>query len=179
MKKTASERIKRLCSGIDERSGIYFFYRTDEEGIKYAYVGQAKNLLDRCANHLMGYQSIDLSIKKHGLFNSKNPCGWKLKCVYCNEADLDNAEKMYIKNVALLGYQLRNKTSGGQGEGKVGIAENRPSKGYRDGIAQGRKNCIKEVSIFFEKYLDYSIKGKPNKIKERKFEEFKEMLNGE
>ena len=176
MKKTARERIKRLCSGINEYPGIYIFYRTDEEGFRYAYVGQAKNLLERCSNHLMGYQSIDLSIKKHGLFNSKNPYGWRLRTIACGEKDLDTAEKTYIKNVALAGYQLRNKTSGGQGEGKTGIADNKPSKGYRDGLAQGYKNCLRDVMVYFDKYLDFVIKGTPNKIKERKIIEFSELL---
>ena len=178
MKKTARERIKRLCSSINEYPGIYIFYRTDEEGFRYAYVGQAKNLLERCSNHLMGYQSIDLSIKKHGLFNSKNPYGWRLRIIACGEKDLDTAEKTYIKNVALAGYQLRNKTSGGQGEGKVGINDNKPSKGYRDGLEQGYKNCLRDVMVYFDKYLDFVIKGTPNKIKERKIIEFGELLNG-
>ena len=44
----------------------------DEEGIKYAYIGQAKHILTRLAQHLTGYQHIDLSIRKHGLYSNRN-----------------------------------------------------------------------------------------------------------
>ena len=54
---------------LDERSGIYFLIRKDENGFKYAYIGQAKHILTRLASHLIGYQHIDLSLKKHGLFD--------------------------------------------------------------------------------------------------------------
>lgn len=54
-------------------------------------------------------------------------------------SELDKWEQHYIKMYADNGYQLRNKTSGSQGAGKAKIDEYRPSKGYRDGIEQGRK----------------------------------------
>lgn len=73
---------------------------------------------------------------------------------------------------------MLNKTSGGQGEGKYGIAPNKPSKSYRDGIAQGEKNIKRQIAILFEKYLDVTIKGSSNKIKERKLAEFQEFLKG-
>jgi hypothetical protein len=43
-------------------------------------------------------------------------------------------------------------------------------------LKQGRKNAVREVKVFFDKYLDYSVKGVSNKIKERKYNEFKEWL---
>jgi hypothetical protein len=46
-------------------------------------------------------------------------------------------------------------------------------------LKQGRKNAVREVKVFFDKYLDFSIKDKPTKIKERKYNEFKEWLNDE
>ena len=52
--------------------------------------------------------------------------------------------KKYRDALADGGYQLRNKTSGSQGEGKSQIAEYKAVKGYRDGLEQGRKNLAKE-----------------------------------
>lgn len=160
---------------ISDDSGIYVLTRREDE-FKYAYVGQAKHVLTRLAQHLDGYQHIDLSLKKHGLFSQENVSGWSLWTVNVPEEELDYWERHYIKYCADKGYQLRNKTSGGQDEGKYGIAPNKPSKGYYDGVAQGEKNATKKVAIFFEKYLDVSIKGTSNKIKERKLNEFLEML---
>jgi hypothetical protein len=173
-KKACEKRITDTFGDIPNTSGIYIFYRTDENGIKYAYVGQAKNLLSRIAEHLLGYQHIDLSIKKHGLCNAENPYGYNL--TYYETTELDEEEKYFISLYSRSGYQLRNKTIGGQGVGKSGIDDNKPSKGYYDGLEQGRKNAISEIKVLFYKYLDYSIKGEPNKIKERKLKELKEIL---
>ena len=60
---------------LTETSGIYILFR-EENGIKFAYVGQAKHLLTRLAQHLVGYQHIDLSLKKHGLKSKYNPNGY-------------------------------------------------------------------------------------------------------
>ena len=57
------ERILAVCSEATDDSGIYWFARS-ENGFDYCYVGQAKHLLTRLAQHLSGYQHIDLSIKK-------------------------------------------------------------------------------------------------------------------
>ena len=66
---------------LDEDSGIYILIRQDENGFKYAYIGQAKHILTRLAQHLTGYQHIDLSLKKHGLFDPKeNHYGWHVEC---------------------------------------------------------------------------------------------------
>ena len=60
---------------LKDSSGIYVFVRKDEN-LKYAYVGQAKRILTRLAQHLDGYElHIDLSLKKHGLFSIHNPHG--------------------------------------------------------------------------------------------------------
>ena len=56
----------RCMSESEEDSGIYVFTR-QENGFKYAYVGQAKHILTRLAQHLNGYQHIDLSIKNTAL----------------------------------------------------------------------------------------------------------------
>jgi hypothetical protein len=176
-KKACEKRITDTFGDIPNTSGIYVFTRTDEHGIWYAYVGQAKNLLSRIAEHLIGYQHIDLSIKKHGLCNVENPYGYHLDYEETTKDELDEKEKYYISFFSRSGYQLRNKTIGGQNKGKDGLDDNKPSKGYHDGLEQGRKNAINEIKVLFDKYLDFSIKGEPNKIKERKLNEFKEMLD--
>lgn len=172
------ERIKKICPEITNHSGIYIFYRFDEENIRYAYVGQAKHLLKRCAQHLLGYQHIDLSIKKHGLKCDKNQYGYALRVVECEENELDAQERYYIKLYIKYGYQMRNATLGGQDKGKV-VIDNKSSKSYRDGLDQGYKNAKKEIKVMFEKYLSYGIKSKSNKIKERKLQEFKEWLEND
>lgn len=143
---------------LTDDSGIYILTRVDENQIKYGYVGQAKHILTRLADHLKGYQHIDLSIKKHGLQDEEHPNGWFVTQVKVAEELLDKAEQEYIKLYADMGYQLRNKTSGGQGVGKSGIADNKPSKGYYDGKKQGRADVINEIKSML-KYIQISPKN--------------------
>ena len=56
------KRLLEVNPYLNEGSGIYFLTRTDENGFKYAYVGQAVHILTRLAQHMVGYQHIDLSI---------------------------------------------------------------------------------------------------------------------
>ena len=171
-------RWKEIYPELDHYTGIYVLTRQDENGFKYSYIGQAKDVLKRLGQHLTGYQHIDLSLKKHGL---NGAFGWKIKeIIKCTEDQLDEAEQVYIKKYANLGYQLRNKTSGSQGEGKDGLdVEHKPSKGYYDGVEYGYNKAIKEIGILFDKYLDAVIKGDSNKIKERKLEEFLHLIRGD
>lgn len=173
------EKILHVCPNVPETSGIYIFYRKEDE-IKYAYVGQAKHLLTRLAQHLSGFQHIDLSLKKHGLYSAINPQGWSIRWRECKLDELDELEKQYIKEMAKKGYQLRNKTKGGQDKGKTGIAEIKAARGYHDGLHQGYKNAQRDVAHLFEKHLNYSKKSdKPNKHQEKALEKFKEFLNWE
>lgn len=175
------KRILAVNPHVTEDSGIYIFTRTDEDGIKHAYVGQAKHLLTRIAQHLSGYQQhIDLSIKKHGLYSEENPHGWYVDFVKSSEADLDINEKFYIYDYALGGYQLKNKTAGGQGIGKHGIADNKPAKGYYDGVRQGYENARREVKHLFDLHLNVVTKAnKPNKTQEKALQKFKDFLEGQ
>lgn len=159
------QRWKEVNPYLTGQSGIYILTRY-EDGIKYAYIGQAKNILSRLADHISGNMWIDLSIKKHGLYSDTNPEGWYATQRYCHPDDLNDLERELIREHALKGYQLRNKTAGGQNEGKQGISENKPSKGYRDGIAQGRKNALKEVAHLFDLYLVATTKTQPPKKRE-------------
>lgn len=171
------ERILKVRPNVPNTSGIYIFFR-EENDIKYAYVGQAKHLLSRLAQHLSGYQHIDFSLKKHGLVSESNPCGWNVVFKECPVEKLDAQEQEYIKVMANKGYQLRNKTSGSQGKGKQGIADNKPAKGYHDGLKQGYKNARRDVAHLFEKHLNYSKKSdKPNKLQDKALAKFEEFLN--
>lgn len=175
------QRLLEVNPGLDDESGIYFLSREDENGFRYAYVGQAVHILTRLSQHLVGYQHIDLSLKKHGLYSEDNPYGWKVDFRHYTTNLLDKMEQLWIKQYADKGYQLRNKTSGSQGEGKSQIADYRPQKGYRDGLKQGRINLARELSSIAEKHLKIEIRDdkKNNKISQKQFEKFKELLNTE
>ena len=173
------KRLLEVNPELDEKSGIYFLTRTDEENIRYAYIGQAKHILTRLAQHIVGYQHIDLSIKKHGLYSDNNRYGWKIGFLHYPDSKLDEMEQYYIKVYAQYGYQLRNKTSGSQGTGKKQIDEYRPQKGYRDGIMQGKKALAKELADIISKHLVVSLKPekKNNKISIKALEKFNDLLS--
>lgn len=173
------KRLLKVNPNLDEKSGIYFLTRTDEDGINYAYIGQAKHIITRLAQHMVGYQHIDLSLKKHGLYSEDNIFGWKIGFMHFTQEKLDEMEQFYIKKYAQAGYQLRNKTSGSQGAGKKQIDEYRPQKGYYDGLKQGKKVLARELTNIIEKHLKISLKeGKENnKVSMKAFGKFNDLLN--
>ena len=173
------KRLLEVNPSLTDESGIYFLTRTDENGFRYAYIGQAVHILQRLAQHLVGYQHIDLSLKKHNLYSIENPYGWKIGFMHFPVSQLDEKEQYYIKMYADNGYQLRNKTSGSQGEGKTQIDEYRPQKGYRDGIKQGRKNLARELSSIAEKHLEIRLKPEKqgNKVSEKQYEKFMALIS--
>ena len=179
MEKEIKQRLLLVNPKLNEKSGIYFLTREDEQGIKYAYIGQAKHILSRLAQHMTGYQHIDLSLKKHGLISNNNMCGWNVNFLNFPEELLDEKEQYYIKKYALGGYQLRNKTAGGQGSGKKQIDDYRPGKTYRQGVEQGMKNASRDVAKLFEKHLNVSAKSNPPTVNQMKamdkFEKFLEL----
>lgn len=175
IEKANKEKWVKHFGEIPDESGIYILTRS-ENGFKYAYIGQAKRILTRLAQHLSGYQHIDLSLKNHGLYSEENPTGWNLYYERWRYEMLDEMEQKYIKGYANAGYQMRNKTAGGQGDGHVVIGETREPKGYRDGLKQGYKNAKRDVAKWFDKNLTYSINGKPNKNKEKALSKFQEFL---
>lgn len=181
IEKKNRERILAVNPYVDEKSGIYFLTRTDEDGFRYAYIGQAVNLLSRLAGHLKGYQHIDLSIKSHGLYSTDNIYGWKIGFMHYSAEELDKWEQYWIKKYAEGGYQLRNKTAGGQGDGKKQIAEYRPGKGYRDGLTQGRINLARELANIADKHLVIGLKPEKqnNSISQKQYQKFMELLHTE
>lgn len=178
IEKSNKQRLLKVNPYLTEESGIYILTR-EENGFKYAYIGQAKHILTRLAQHLSGYQHIDLSLKKHGLYSKDNPTGWRVQFEEYDAEKLDEREQQYIKEYAFNGYQLRNKTAGGQGEGKFEIAETKPKKNYHDGLQQGYEKARKEVAKLFEKNLTYSINGKENKNKQKAYEKFRAFIRGQ
>ena len=179
IEKKNRERLLKVNPNLNDRSGIYFLTRTDENDISYFYIGQAVNIIQRMCGHLTGYQHIDLSIKKRGFYSEENPYGWKLNFINYPKSEIDKMEQYWILEYTKRGYQCRyNKTAGGQGEGKEKINEFKPSRGYRDGLKQGEKNLARELSSIAEKHLKIEIRDdkKNNKISQRQYEKFIDLL---
>ena len=167
IKKANKERILKVCPNCPETSWIYFLLR-EEDGFKFAYIGQSVNLLQRLADHLQGYQYIDLSIKKHGLYSKENPTGYRVHCLPMPKEMLDEQEQYYIKKYANAGYQLRNVTSGSQGQGKKGFENARQPKTYTEGVVQGEKNMAKQIKHLFDLHLDFAPKRNPPTVNQQK-----------
>lgn len=172
------KRLLAVNPNLDEKSGIYFLTRVDENGIKFSYVGQARNLISRMYQHLVGYQHIDLSIRKHGLYSADNPYGWNINFMHFPVSELDEKERYYITLYAKNGYQSRNKDTGG-GAGKQELGERKPSKGYRDGILQGKKTLARQLSSIISKHLTVRLKDEKqgNKVSEKQLEKFNQLLD--
>jgi hypothetical protein len=125
---------------------------------------------------LVGFQHIDLSIKKHGLWREDNPHGWRVRVRYFDKTELDEMEQKYIKAYADKGYQLRNATSGSQGEGKRDIADNQ-TKGYLEGLHNGYKKAQKEIAHLFDLHLECRAKKEPpTKLQLKALEKFNEFI---
>lgn len=180
IKKNNEKRILSVCPRMKNQSGIYFYTRTDENGISYFYIGQSVDCLERNVSHLSGYQHIDLSIKKRGFYSGENPYGWKLDFIHYPREKLDEMEQYWILEYTKKGYQCRyNKTAGGQGAGKEKINEFKPAKGYYDGIKQGKKSLAKELSHIAEKHLEIRLKPEKqgNKVSEKQYEKFMDLIS--
>ena len=183
IEKQNKERLLKVNPKLNERSGIYFLLRTDENGFRFAYIGQAVKILTRLASHMTGYeQHIDLSLRKHKLYDKdNNPYGWRVEFLNFPISELDEKEKYYIKLYADKGYQLRNVSLGGQGENRASgsIGERKAPKGYMQGIQQGKKVLARELSNIAEKHLKIEIREdkKNNNVSQKQFEKFKELMN--
>lgn len=168
--------ILKVNPNVPNRSGIYFLLR-EENGFKFAYIGQAVNLISRLASHLSGYQHIDLSIKKHGLWSEENSTGYKIFFLEFPRSELNEKEMYYIRKYANAGYQLRNSTSGSQGEGKKGLDNQKQPRTYTEGKAEGKKQIAREIKHLFDLHLDYMPKKQPpSKNAEKAMQKFKDFL---
>lgn len=168
------ERLLKINPNLDDDSGIYFLTRVQPQG----YVGQARHILTRLAQHTTGFQHIDNSIKAHGFYSEDNPYGYKVNFIKFPVQMLDEMEQKYIQVYLDNGYVLKNKTAGGQGQGKVKINDFKPAKGYRDGIKQGRKSLAKEIKHILDLHADVDLKPekKNNKVSEKALEKFWRLL---
>ena len=174
------KRILAVCPQCPNRPGIYAFYRTDPDThIRFAYIGQARSLISRIAQHLKEYDHLALSLKKRGIFNKEeNPHGWMLRYIECSLEDLDEKETEFIKQWADAGFQLLNKTGGSQSEGKVVFDNKKPSRGYFDGVDQGEKNARRFIADLFTKHLTVSTKRTPPTVNQQKaLEKFKKFCD--
>ena len=180
-KSECERQIKEVCPDCPNTSGIYFILR-EEDGFRYGYIGKAKHLLERLGQHLIGYQHIDLSIKKHGLWSEENPTGYKIHFLQFPESELDEKERYFIQKYANAGWQMRNVESGGT-NGKTDIADRRPSKTYYDGLERGRQKALDEIAHLFRLHLDYAPKprdGKPpTKLQEKAMRRMDEIVGTE
>lgn len=183
IEKQNRELLLRLNPKLNDRSGIYFLLREDENGFRFGYIGQAKNILQRLCSHLTGFQQhIDLSLRKHKLYDKdSNPYGWRVEFLNFPESQLDEKEKYYIKLYADNGYQLRNVSVGGQAGNRDSgtIGERKPAKGYYDGLLHGKRVLARELSSIAEKHLKIEIREdkKNNKVSQKQFEKFNQLLN--
>lgn len=179
IEKANKQRILKVNPNVPERSGIYFLLR-EENGFKYAYIGQAQHLLSRLAGHLKGFQWIDLSLKKHGLFSAENPTGYRVHFLEFAIKDLDKMEQTYIRQYANAGYQMRNLTAGSQGTDKKALDNQGATKGYLQGLANGYLKARKEIAHLFDKHLDFKPKKQPPTVNQKKaMEKFADFLDFE
>ena len=165
----------------DKVSGIYRWSRCDENENYCWYVGKAKNLLRRTAQHIVDCQShLDRSIKKHGFIGGKEEVyGWDLCIVEtCNENELDEKEQEEIEALRKIadkfGYKLYNIESGGT-TGKTIIGE---KKQRRD--VKWKTEARAKVLAEYREYFD--LEPKDNAFKKNGYNELKaepKKLKGE
>lgn len=175
------KRLLRINPQLNDESGIYILTRKDENGFRFAYIGQAVHILSRLASHMVGYkQHIDLSLKKHKLYSADNPYGWKVEYMNVPIDQLDEQEKYYIRFYAENGYQLRNVSLGGQGENRSSgsIGDRKQPRTYSEGIQQGKKSLAKELSSIAEKHLKIELRADKanNKVSQKQYGKFMDLL---
>lgn len=168
-------------NNLTENPGIYILTRAgkvrkDGTCSRYAYIGQAKNILQRLASHFMGFeQRIDVSLKTRALWSKPNPYGWRITVEYCSVEELNQKEREIIAQYQNdPEFELYNITSGGQDEGKEDINERKETRKYNEGLKNGYDKCKKEVQEFM-KYL-FVMPNEDFMINDRKVIEFEKWL---
>ena len=163
----------------DKQSGIYLWERTNEDGVYCWYIGKAKNLLRRTAQHIVDGQShLDKSIKAHGFLGGKEgDLGWSVRLLQvCDEEYLDEYERTWI-NVWQQGHRdskTYNIESGGT-TGKTIIGEKKQRRDVK-WRAEARAKVIAEYREYFDivakdnaykrnTYLN-ELKAEPKMLKE-------------
>lgn len=164
----------------DKQSGIYLWVRTNEDGVYCWYIGKAKNLLRRTAQHIVdGKSHLDKSIKAHGLSNDHvlNPEKWVIEILQkCEIADLDKLEQYYIdiwKKYHPGGIMYNIESGGTTGKTIIGEKKQRRDVKWR---AEARAKVIAEYREYFDlepkdnaykknTYLN-ELKAEPQKLKD-------------
>ena len=171
------KKLLKVNPKLDDEAGIYILWRTEIHG----YIGQTRQgILTRLAQHMAGYeQHIDRSMKAHGLYSEENKGGYKIDFFHCPISELDEKEREYIQKAIEAGWVVKNKTGGGQDEGKEKIADYRPAKGYYDGLKQGKKTLARELSHIINTHLQVSLKPEKqnNKVSIKALEKFNNLID--
>lgn len=156
------------------QSGIYLWSRYDEDRTFCWYIGKAKNLLRRTAQHIMDGQShLDKSIKKHGFWeNKKNEHGWDFTIVQCcPENKLDEREQYWIAMyMSIKPGKMYNVESGGT-TGKTIIGEKKQRRDIK-WKAEARAKVLAEYREYFDIVPNKNaikgngeLKAEPKKLK--------------
>ena len=78
------------------------------------------------------------------------------------------------------GWQVYNHTSGSQGEGKKALDNQKATKGYLQGLANGYMNARKDIAHLFKLHLDYTAKRNPPTVNQQKaLQKFADFLDWE
>jgi hypothetical protein len=178
IQKKNEQRMLAVNPNLNHKPGIYFLTRKDEEGIRHGYVGLAHDVLKRLGQHLSTFQYIDNSIRKHGLYATDNPHGYKVNFINCKESELEKLERYYIVLYASAGYQMKNRDTGG-GQGKQELGERKAPKGFRQGIQTGKRQLARDLSGIIKKHLDVKLKPEKqnNKVSQKQEQKFWELLD--
>ena len=164
---------------IPSTSGIYMFRRNITLGevdscgnkkdyISEIYIGQAKDLLDRCASHLLEHNHLGISLKKYGI--GRDQYSWTILYYPRALGELNNAEKkiieMYSKDKI---YKLLNISGGGQAQERTTHLENNDLTKKlihkRNSVEQRALNKNKkfiEDLLKVEKYFKITLEPKDN-----------------
>lgn len=184
MNKTAQDKLRQGIAialkqfpwlrDYDKKSGIYIWYRYNEDGVYCWYIGKAKNLLQRTAQHIIDGQShLDKSIKKHGISKTPFGDGWHLHILeVCEEKDLDELEQYYIKDKQkrVPNGKMYNIESGGT-TGKTIIGERKQRRDVK-WKAEAKKKVLADYREYFDlqpkenayKKNTQELKAEPKKL---------------
>ena len=196
MNKTAQDKLRQGIAialnqfpwlrEYDKKSGIYLWYRYDEDGTYCWYVGKAKNLLRRTAQHIVDGQShLDKSIKKHGLsecmnivrswINNSKLTTWNIDILeICLEVELNELEQYYINKWQKdhPNGKMYNVESGGT-TGKTIIGERKQRRDVK-WKAEAKNKVLADYREYFNlqpkenayKQNTKELKAKPKQLKE-------------
>lgn len=161
----------------DKTSGIYIWERYDEDEEYYWYIGKAKNLLHRTAQHIVGGQShLDKSIKKHKFMSNNNSHGWTMRILNtCEIPMLDHMEQCEISR--LLGHGKTYNIESGGTTGKTIIGEKKQRRDVK-WKAEAKNKVLADYREYFDlqpkenayKNGGTELKADPKRLKDEFYE---------